>query len=55
MPNCNICHQPVRIGVVHHAVCWEQAVEALRREFCDDYCRWPREAEDEDRLEEQSV
>ena len=55
MPNCNICRQPVRNGVVHHAACWEQAVEALRREFCDDYCRWPREAEDEDRLEEQSV
>lgn len=38
--------------MVHHAACWETAVNDMSQKFCDGYCRWPREVEDEDSLEE---
>lgn len=55
MPNCNICGQPVMIGVVHHAACWDRAANTMRQKFCDDYCRWPRETRDKDALDERCV
>lgn len=52
MPNCKICAHPVRAGNVFHSSCWEKAVHSMAEKFCDDYCRWPRECNDEDSLAE---
>ena len=39
-------------GVVHHPECWRKKTEEMAQIFCDEYCRFPREAKDEDELEE---
>ena len=45
MANCKFCGRPVRSATVFHAPCWENV-------FCDEYCRWPRECQDEDSLQD---
>ena len=52
MANCKICGRPVRCAPVFHASCWETAAGKTLSEFCDDYCRWPREIQDEESLQE---
>lgn len=52
MANCKICGKPVRTANVFHAGCWETVSQRMAEEFCDEYCRFPREAEDEDSLQE---
>ena len=51
MPNCKFCGQPVKTAKVFHPVCWETAARKAAEEFCDEYCRFPRECEDQDGLE----
>ena len=50
--NCKICGQPVRSGSVFHPACWETVTARLASEICDDYCRYAREIEDADSLQE---
>lgn len=50
MPNCKICGQPVTASKVFHPACWETQAEKMAEEFCDNYCRFPREALDEEIL-----
>lgn len=53
MSNCNICHRPVMIGVVHHAACWETAVEKIAEKICDERCKWREKCgEDQDALDD---
>jgi hypothetical protein len=35
---------------VFHPACWEQRANKVMEEFCDEYCRFPREIEDHDDL-----
>ena len=53
MANCRFCGKPVRCASVHHAACWETATEKVAEEFCDNYCRFPRECQNEEELQEQ--
>lgn len=53
MANCKFCGKPVRCVSVHHAACWETAASKVAEQFCDDYCRWPRECQNEEELQEQ--
>ena len=53
MANCKICGQPVRSAHVFHAGCWETVTSRIASEICDDYCRYAREIEDQDLLEQQ--
>lgn len=50
MANCKFCGQPVRVAKTYHSACWETAAHKLAGEFCDNYCRWPREVKDEESL-----
>lgn len=52
MANCKFCGKPVRSGTVMHSACWETAVKKTAEIFCADYCRYPRECQDEDSLHE---
>lgn len=52
MANCKICGQPVRVANVFHSACWETQAEKMAGEFCDNYCRFPREVKDEESLHE---
>ena len=52
MPKCKFCGQAVKSAVVFHSGCWENAAHKAAETFCDEYCRFPREAADEDTLEE---
>ena len=52
MANCKVCGKPVKAGTAIHSSCWEKAVEKVAEIFCDEYCRWPRECEDEESLHE---
>lgn len=48
MANCKFCGRPVLVGKVFHAACWEkQAKEQITEQFCDQYCRFPRECRDD--------
>ena len=40
---CKFCGQGVRSGPVFHTGCWEQAVNKLASELCDEYCKFPYE------------
>ena len=51
MAKCKFCGQGVRSGPVFHTGCWEQAVNKLAGELCDEYCRYPRELDQEKLLE----
>ena len=52
MANCKICGQPVRSAKVILSACWETAANKVAAEFCGNYCRWPRECQDEESLAE---
>lgn len=52
MPNCKICGRPVRCATVTHAACWENEVSKMAEIFCDEYCRYPRECQDDESLAE---
>lgn len=52
MPNCKICGQPVTASKVFHPACWQTQAEKMAEEFCDNYCRFPREDLDEEILHE---
>ena len=43
MAKCKFCGQGVRSGPVFHTGCWEQAVNKLASEICDEYCKFPFE------------
>ena len=43
MAKCKFCGQGVRSGSVFHTGCWEQAVNKLASELCDEYCKFPYE------------
>lgn len=53
MAKCKICGQPVRSAPVFHPACWEAITHRMAEEFCDEYCRFPKEIEDADELQEQ--
>ena len=51
MANCKFCGKPVLVGKVFHAACWEQhTTERITEQFCDQYCRFPRECRDDESL-----
>lgn len=50
MAKCKFCGQGVRSGPVFHTGCWEQRANKVMEEFCDEYCRFPREIKDHDNL-----
>lgn len=52
MASCKICGQPVTAANVFHSACWETEAEKMAGEFCNNYCRFPREALDEEILHE---
>ena len=52
MANCKFCGQSVKAANVFHSACWEGQVQKMAEIFCDDYCRWPRECQDQESLEE---
>lgn len=52
MAKCKICGQPVKAAPVFHPACWEAVTQRMTEEFCDEYCRFPREIEDTDSLHE---
>ena len=52
MAKCKICGQPVIAAPVFHPACWETVTQRMAEEFCDEYCRFPREIEDTDSLHE---
>ncbi len=49
---CKRCKKEVRFPVAFHPACWETEVGNIIQKFCDDYCRFPRECENQDELEE---
>lgn len=51
MANCKFCGQPVKSATVFHPACWQAQAEQVAAEFCDHYCRFPREALDEEILQ----
>ena len=51
MAKCKFCGEPVKAAPVSHPACWEQAVNKLAGEICDEYCRYPRELDQEKLLE----
>ena len=50
MPNCKICGKPVVAANVFHSACWESEANKVAEEFCDNYCRFPRDAKDDEIL-----
>lgn len=52
MANCKFCGQSVSASPVFHPACWQAQAEQVAAEFCDNYCRFPREALDEEILHE---
>lgn len=51
MAKCKFCGQGVRTAPVFHPACWVQAAGKAAEVFCDDYCRFPRELDQEKLLE----
>ncbi len=52
MVKCKFCGQGVRVAPVFHPACWVQAAGKAAEVFCDDYCRYPRELDQEKLLEQ---
>ena len=48
MANCKICGKPVVAANVFHSACWENEASKVAEEFCDNYCRFPFECEQDD-------
>ncbi|MFQ8996310.1 MAG: hypothetical protein ACLR6L_09460 [Agathobaculum sp.] len=51
MAKYKFCGQGVRVAPVFHPACWVQAAGKAAEVFCDDYCRFPRELDQEKLLE----
>lgn len=51
MANCKFCGKAVEASPVMHKECWEAECEKVAEIFCDRYCRWPFELE-QDELDE---
>lgn len=51
MAKCKFCGQGVRVAPVFHPACWVQATGKAAEVFCDEYCRYPRELDQEKLLE----
>ena len=51
MVKCKFCGQGVRVAPVFHPACWVQAAGKAAEVFCDEYCRYPRELDQEKLLE----
>ena len=51
MAKCQFCGQGVRVAPVFHPACWVQAAGKAAEVFCDEYCRYPRELDQEKLLE----
>ena len=51
MAKCKFCGQGVRVAPVFHPACWVQAAGKAAEVFCDEYCRYPRELDQEKLLE----
>ena len=51
MAKCKFCGQGVRTAPVFHPACWEQRANKVAEVFCDEYCRYPRELDQEKLLE----
>ena len=43
MAKCKFCGQGVRSGPIFNTGCWEQTVNKLAGEICDEYCKFPFE------------
>ena len=52
MATCKFCGRPVLAGRVVHTQCWEETIKKIANEFCDEYCRFPRECKHEEDLAE---
>ena len=52
MAKCKFCGQGVRTAPVFHPACWEQAVNKLAGEICDEYCKFPFELDYEALVDE---
>lgn len=52
MAKCKFCGTAVKSGNVFHSGCWEREAHKVAEEFCDNYCRFPRECGDEDELQD---
>ena len=50
MPRCKICQKRVTAGIVMHDECCIDFSSKLMEIMCDEYCRYPREVEDNDVL-----
>ena len=48
MAVCKFCGKSVPAANVWHGSCWEKAMEKTAEEFCEDYCRFPRELSEEE-------
>lgn len=51
MAKCKFCGQGVRVAPVFHPACWVQTAGKAAEVFCDEYCRYPRELDQEKLLE----
>ena len=51
MAKCKFCGRGVRVAPVFHPACWVQAAGKAAEVFCDEYCRYPRELDQEKLLE----
>ena len=52
MANCTICKKPVLAGKCLHGECWRRTALEHGGALCDDYCRFPRECESQEALDE---
>ena len=49
---CKYCGKPIRFPVAYHTACYEVEVERCANRFCHDYCRFPRECDTQEQLDE---
>ena len=48
MAKCKFCGQSVTAAPVFHPACWQAKAEKVAEEFCDHYCRFPFECEQDE-------
>lgn len=51
MANCKLCGRKIEDGRPWHKPCWEQAAREMAETFCDEYCRFPRQCENQEELD----
>lgn len=52
MSTCKDCGKPIAFPVSYHTACWERRVNRVAEKICDNYCRFPKEYESQDELDE---